>query len=122
MFPATIPLVLAQAAKAPGLLDMAPMLIGVAAIFYFLVIRPQQKQMKDQQTMLSGLKKGDDVVTQGGLLGKIFSISDKVVTLEVASGVKLRVLKSSIQAKVTVTDEPAKADAKAEGEAKKEEK
>lgn len=120
MFPATIPLILAQA-KSPGLMDMAPMLLGVAAIFYFLVIRPQQKQLKDQQTMLSALKKGDDVVTQGGVLGKIFSIADKVVTLEVSSGVKLRVLKSSIQAKVTVTDEPAKADVKAD-DAKKEEK
>ena len=88
------------------------------AIMYFVLIRPQQKQMKDQQTMLASLKKGDEVVTQGGMLGKIFSVADKVVTLEVSSGVKLRVLKSSIQAKVTVTDEPAKG----ESEAKKEEK
>ncbi len=88
------------------------------AIMYFVLIRPQQKQLKEQQSMLASLKKGDDVVTQGGVLGKIFSVTDKVVSLEVSSGVKLRVLKSSIQAKVTVTDEPAKA----ESDAKKEEK
>lgn len=88
------------------------------AIMYFVLIRPQQKQAKDQQTMIASLKKGDEVVTQGGMLGKIFSVADKVVTLEVSPGTKLRVLKSSIQAKVTVTDEPAKS----EPDAKKEEK
>lgn len=88
------------------------------AIMYFVLIRPQQKQMKDQQSMIASLKKGDEVVTQGGMLGKIFSVADKIVTLEIAPGVKLRVLKSSIQARVTVTDEPAKS----ESEAKKEEK
>lgn len=118
MFPATVPVVLAEAAKAPGLVDMLPMLIGVGAIFYFLVFRPQQKQLKEQKTLLAALKKGDDVVTQGGVLGKIYSVADKVVTLEVSSGVKMRVLKSSIQAKVTVKDEPAKVEA----EPRKEEK
>lgn len=92
------------------------------AIMYFVLIRPQQKQAKDQQTMIASLKKGDEVVTQGGMLGKIFSVADKVVTLEVSSGVKLRVLKSSIQAKVTVTDEPAKAESDAKNEAKNEAK
>ncbi len=93
---------------------------GLAAIMYFVLIRPQQKQVKDQQNMMTSLKKGDDVVTQGGILGKIALVTDKTITLEVASGVKLRILKSAIQAKVTVGDEPAKVEAKSE-EPKKEE-
>jgi preprotein translocase subunit YajC len=117
MFPATLPVVFGQAMG--GSLGANLLFFGALfAIMYFVLIRPQQKQMKEQQALLASLKKGDDVVTQGGLLGKVFSVADKVVTLEVASGVKLRVLKSSIQAKVTVTDEPAKA----ESDARKEEK
>ena len=76
---------------------------------YFVLIRPQQKQQKDQANMIAGLKKGDDVVTSSGILGKIVLVADKTITLEVASGgVKLRMLKTAIQAKVTVGDEPAK--------------
>ena len=81
---------------------------GLLAIMYFVMIRPQQKQQKEQQNMLGALKKGDEVITSGGLLGKVFAVAEKVITLEVSSGVKLRVLKSSIQGKVTVTEEPAK--------------
>lgn len=87
------------------------------AIMYFVLIRPQQKQAKEQQALISALKKGDDVITSSGILGKVFAVDEKVVTLEVASGVKLRMLKSSVQGKVTV--EPAKTDS---SEAKKEEK
>lgn len=95
---------------------------GLAAIMYFVMIRPQQKQMKEQQNLMASLKKGDDVVTAAGLFGKVFQVADKVVTLEVASGVKLKVLKSSIQSKVAV-DEPAKAEASSDkNDEKKEEK
>lgn len=97
-----------------------PLLIGVAVIMYFVLIRPQQKQVKEQQTMITSLKKGDDVVTSGGILGKITLVTDKTITLEVSSGVKLRILKSAIQAKVTVGDEPVK-DEKKSDEGKKEE-
>ncbi len=78
------------------------------AIMYFVLIRPQQQQQKQLQLMLGSLKKGDDVVTTGGLVGKIFAVADKTVTLEVASGVKVRVLKSAIQARGAVGDEAAK--------------
>ncbi|MFT3707070.1 MAG: preprotein translocase subunit YajC [Archangium sp.] len=87
------------------------------AIMYFVLIRPQQRQQKEQQAMLTALKKGDDVITSGGILGKVFSVDDKLVTLEIAAGTKVRMLKSSIQGKVTV-EAPVKADS----EAKKEEK
>lgn len=90
---------------------------ALIAIFYFVLIRPQQKQAKEQQTMIAALKKGDDVITSSGILGKVFAVDDKVVTLEVGSGMKLRMLKSSVQGKVTV--EPAKSDT---SDAKKEEK
>jgi preprotein translocase subunit YajC len=93
---------------------------GLAAIMYFVLIRPQQKQVKDQQTMIAALKKGDDVVSQSGILGKIVLVADKTITLDVGSGVKLRMLKSAIQAKVTVGDEAAK-DEKKVDDSKREE-
>lgn len=88
------------------------------AIMYFVMIRPQQKQMKEQQAMMAALKKGDDVVTSGGLLGKVFAVSDKELVLEVASGVRVRVLKSSVQSKVTAQDAAPKADETAKKEEK----
>lgn len=109
-------LVLAQAAGAGG--GMNILFFGALfAIMYFVLIRPQQKQAKEQQTMVAALKKGDDVITSSGILGKIFAVDEKVVTLEVGSGMKLRMLKSSVQGKVTV--EPAKTESP---DAKKEEK
>lgn len=110
-------LVLAQAAG-PGATTNILFIVALFAIMYFVMIRPQQKQMKEQQALLSALKKGDDVVTSSGILGKIWLVADKTVTLEVSSGVRFRILKSSIQGKVSVNDEPVKAT----GEEKKEEK
>ncbi|MFZ5471151.1 MAG: preprotein translocase subunit YajC [Myxococcota bacterium] len=81
-------------------------------IMYFVMIRPQQKQLKEQKAMLSALKKGDDVVTQGGMLGTVHLVTDKIVTLEVANNVRVRILKSSIQGKVKVEEEPAKKEEK----------
>jgi preprotein translocase subunit YajC len=65
-------------------------------VIYFLMIRPQQKKLKDQQAMLGSLKQGDEVVTSAGLLGKITGITDKVVTLEVADNVRVKMLKSQV--------------------------
>ena len=91
-------------------------ILGVFAIWYFLLIRPQQKQAREQREQLSALKKGDDVITQAGLFGKVHAVTDKIVTLEVANGVRIRVLKSSIQGKTALTDDgaPAKAEEKKE--------
>ena len=86
---------------------------GMIAIMYFLMIRPQQKQLKEHKALLAGLKKGDGVVTQGGLIGKIAEITDREVKLEVAQGVKIRVLKSSVQS-VTSADAPKVEDKKEE--------
>jgi preprotein translocase subunit YajC len=61
------------------------------AIFYFVLIRPQTKKASDHEKMLSALKRNDEVVTTGGLLGRIVELGDKLVTLEIAQGVKVRV-------------------------------
>src|SRR5687768_17019934 len=72
-----------------------PMIL-MFGIFYFLIIRPQSKKAKLHQQMLAELKKGDDVVTTGGVLGRITGIKDDEVTLQVQEGVRLRVLRSAV--------------------------
>jgi preprotein translocase subunit YajC len=112
-------LTLGQAGGGSGANPMMTVLFlgAMLAVMWFIMIRPQQKQLREHRTMLASLVKGDEVVTQGGLFGKIHAITDRVVTLEIASGVRVRVLKTSIQGKA------ATAEAAASGEAaKKEEK
>lgn len=82
-------------------------IILMFVVFYFLLIRPQQKKAKDHQTMLSNLKRGDDIVTTGGLLGKITGLNDRTVTVEVAEKIRLRILRSHIAGKQS-EGEPAK--------------
>jgi preprotein translocase subunit YajC len=71
-------------------------LVVFVVVFYFLLIRPQQKRMKDQQALLSRLASGDEVVTNGGILGRITEVNDTFLTLEVAEGVRIKVQKSQI--------------------------
>jgi preprotein translocase subunit YajC len=71
-------------------------LVVFVVVFYFLLIRPQQKRMKEQQNMLARLATGDEVVTTGGILGRITEIGDPYLTVEIAEGVRVRVLKSQI--------------------------
>jgi preprotein translocase subunit YajC len=71
-------------------------LVVFVAVFYFLLIRPQQKRMKDQQAMLSRLASGDEVVTTGGILGRIIEVNDTFITLEIADGVRIKVQKSQV--------------------------
>ena len=73
--------------------------IFIFVIFYFLLIRPQQKRAKEHESMLNSLKKGDEVVTSGGMYGKITGITDQVATLEVAPNVRIRVQRQSISGK-----------------------
>ena len=72
------------------------MLVVFVGIFYFMLIRPQQKKQKEHQNMLSGLSTGDEVVTAGGILGRITEVGDNFVTVEVADGVRLKVQKFQI--------------------------
>lgn len=83
-------------AQQPGPGSMLIPMAAMFAVVYFLMIRPQQKKMKEQQAMLSELKQGDDVVTASGMLGKVTGITDKVVTLEVDQGVHIKMLKSQV--------------------------
>lgn len=78
-----------------GIAAFAPLLIMVV-IFYFLLIRPQQKKQKEHRTMLSSLQKGDLVLTQGGLQGKVTGLTDTVVTVEIADKVRVKVQRGYI--------------------------
>ena len=89
----------AWAQSAPGGAGgMAPILMMVVfiAIFYFLLIRPQQKKQKEHQAMIGKLAAGDEIVTNGGLLGKVVEVGDTFLTLEVAEGVRVKVQKFQI--------------------------
>ncbi|QXT39238.1 preprotein translocase subunit YajC [Gymnodinialimonas ceratoperidinii] len=82
-------------------------LILILVIMYFFLIRPQQKKVKDHQAMVAALRRGDEVVTQGGLIGKITKVKDDTeVEVEVAKDVKIRVLRPTI-AQVRSKTEPA---------------
>lgn len=72
------------------------MLAGMIAIFYFFFIRPQQKKAKDQKKFIEAVKKGDQIVTVGGIHGKVVSVEDATITLDVDRGNKLVIEKSSI--------------------------
>ena len=83
-------------------------LILIFAIMYFLLIRPQQKKVKEHQAMVEALRRGDQVVTQGGLIGKVSKVKeDNEIEVELAEGVKVRVVKSTV-AQVLTKTEPAK--------------
>ena len=69
---------------------------GMILIFYFILIRPQTKRAKEHRELVSGLSKGDEVVTNGGMLGKITEVSEQYVTLEVADNVQIRVQKPAV--------------------------
>ena len=82
-------------------------LILIFAIMYFLLIRPQQKKLKEHQKMVEGLRRGDQVVTQGGLIGKVVKVKESnEIGVERAEGVKVRVVQSPI-AQVLSKTEPA---------------
>ncbi len=82
-------------------------LILIFAIMYFLLIRPQQKKVKDHQAMVSAVRRGDQVITQGGLIGKVTKVKDdNEVEVEIAKDVKVRVVKSTLTNVVSKT-EPA---------------
>jgi preprotein translocase subunit YajC len=85
-----------QAPQQPSMIGMALPFLIMLGIMYFLMIRPQQKRVKEHQSLLSNLKTGDEVITSAGILGTIAGMSDKVVTLEVSKNVQLKVLKSQV--------------------------
>ena len=84
-------------------------LVLIFAIMYFLLIRPQQKKMKDLKAMVDGLRRGDQVLTQGGIIGKVTKVGDDgVLEVEIAEGVKVKMPRHTISQVMNKT-EPAKA-------------
>jgi preprotein translocase subunit YajC len=87
----------AQAAPGGGgQFQFALLMAAFIALFYFMLIRPQQRRAKEHQTLVSKLATGDEVVTSGGLLGRITDVGDTFVTLEVADGVRVKVQKVQV--------------------------
>lgn len=94
----------------PAALGQFVPLILIFAIMYFLLIRPQQKKVKTHQKMVSALRRGDQVVTQGGLIGKVAKVKENnEIEVEIAEGVKVRVVQNTI-AQVLSKTEPAAAE------------
>ncbi len=85
----------APAGPGGGLAPFIPMIL-IFIIFYFLLIRPQQKKAKEQQEMINNLKKGDRVITSGGIYGRIVSLDEAIVSLEVADKVKIKVNRGNV--------------------------
>jgi len=77
-------------------LSMLVPIVGMLAIFYLLLIRPQQKRQKETQKMIEAIRKGDRVVTSSGLYGSVVGVKDNVVVLKIAENVKVEMLKSAI--------------------------
>ena len=93
-----IPEAHAQATGAAAGGQLAPLLMMVLfiVIFYFLLIRPQQKKAKEHQAMLGRLAAGDEVVTAGGILGRVVEVGDSFTTIEIAEGVRIKIQKHQI--------------------------
>ena len=90
----------AQGGQGNPIMAFLPLII-IFLIFYFLLIRPQQKKQKQHQEFLKSLKQGDEVITSGGIIGRIASLSENIVSLEVAPNVVIRVARSQIAGRPT---------------------
>jgi preprotein translocase subunit YajC len=88
------------------LLGLAPW-IAIFVIFYFLMIRPQQQRVKQHQAAINSVKKGDEVITGGGIRGRVTKVTDDEAEVEIAQGVKIRVVKSTISQVLTPNTKPA---------------
>lgn len=85
----------AAAGQSDPITSFLPLII-IFVIFYFLLIRPQSKRAKEHKAMVTGLAKGDEVVTNGGLLGRISAIDDSFITLEISEGVEVHLQRNAI--------------------------
>ena len=84
-----------DAAATGGLMSFLPLIV-IFAVFYFMLIRPQMKRAKEHKQLVSQLGKGDEVITNGGLLGKITDVSDSFVTLELADNLQIKLQRSAV--------------------------
>jgi preprotein translocase subunit YajC len=88
------------------LMGVLPWLL-IFVIFYILMIRPQQRRVKEHQNAIAAVKRGDDVITGGGIRGRVTKVSDDEAEVEIAQGVKIRVVKSTITQVLSPTTKPA---------------
>ncbi len=84
-----------DAAAAGGLMSFLPLIV-IFAVFYFMLIRPQMKRSKEHRNLVAGLSKGDEVVTNGGLLGRITDVSESFVTLELADKLEVKLQRQAV--------------------------
>lgn len=96
--------ILAQADPQGGGMMNIIFFVGIAVVFYFFMIRPQQKKAKDQKKFISEIKKGDSVVTVGGIHGKVYSVEDATLVVEVDKSTKLTIEKSSVSLEASKRD------------------
>lgn len=92
----TVQIMVAQAEAEGGMMSFFVMMIMMLAIFYFLLFRPQQKQQQQHQTLLSGLKRGDEVILSSGIIGKIHSVEESTITLDLNADTRIKVLKRAV--------------------------
>jgi preprotein translocase subunit YajC len=85
-----------QGSSGSSIWPMIAFLVVIFALFYFVMIRPQRKRQKEHQTMMQGLQKGDNVITAGGIFGRIESLSDDSVVIKIESGATIRVARGSV--------------------------
>ena len=83
------------AAQPNPIASLAPFVL-IFLVFYFLMIKPQKKKLQQEQALLGAIKKGDEVYTKAGIIGTVYGVTDKIITLEIADGVKMKVLKAQI--------------------------
>ena len=102
----------AQAAgpAGPSTVEMLIMPAGFLAIMYFFMIRPQQKRAKEHQAFLAALKAGDEIVTAGGIIGRVKSVADGFINVEIAGNTVIKVLKSAVEGQSPKAQAVAKAD------------
>ena len=81
--------------------------LAIFVIFYLLMIRPQQQRVKQHQAAVAGVKKGDEVITGGGIRGRVTKVMDEEAEVEIAQGVKIRIVKSTISQVLTANAKPA---------------
>ena len=84
-----------DAAQTGGLMQFLPLIV-IFAVFYFMLIRPQMKRSKEHRQLVSQLGKGDEVVTNGGLLGRITDVSESFITLEIADNVQIKLQRQAV--------------------------
>jgi preprotein translocase subunit YajC len=108
------PILMSMTQAAPvGGAGASQMLVGILpwvaifVIFYLLMIRPQQQRVKEHQAAIAAVKKGDEVITGGGIRGRVTRVSDDEAEVEIASGVRIMVVKSTISQVLTINAKPA---------------